>query len=140
MNLGQKAVFHARSFHSRNTRNCQKVGRSPASLYKAPCAAGWAGTLLWNTNAGNCVVSAFFLGPKLISVLPSFSVAACTPLAIPWGFFLKARLSPGLGELLRPHHFPSCSQSLFCPRGSEQITPRNTLGMMKRSWESTVST
>lgn len=103
MNSGQKAVFIALSFHSRNTRNLQKAGRSPVRLYEVPYTAGCTMTWIWNANTRNCLLDAFFhprLNPGcfppsqwLLSFLPLFLGA----------FFPKVRLSPGLGGLPQLH-------------------------------------
>lgn len=130
----KKLLFTARSFHSRNTRNRRKVGQSPMSeAGLSPCAATGTVTLIWSLTLGSahCLLSP--VPQAEWRLLSSFSVAACA-LSFP-GPFLQAwdslfSLTPLLPVL----------QGAFVLRVSERITPKNTLGLMTRTWESTAST
>lgn len=103
MNSGQKAVFIALSFHSRNTRNLRKAGQSPVRLHEVPYTAVCTTTRIWNTDTRNCLLAAFFrprLNPGCFP--PSQWLPSFLPLFL-GAFFPKVRLSLGLGGLPQLH-------------------------------------
>lgn len=127
MNSGQNAVFIALSFHSRNTRNLRKAGRSPVRLHEVPYTAGCTTTRICNTNTRNCLLDAFFrprLNPGAFLLLSGYPL----PPSIPRGRLPKVRLSPGLAGLPQLH-----------PLLSSLSSKPSLFSGWRRTWESTLS-
>lgn len=136
----KSCFFPARSFHSRHTRNLRKVGQSPVRLSKVPALLGalWPQFGILTLEIARCMLSSFAAGGTqsvlcLSSCLHSF-LSSLESSSSKRGFLQACK------SLFSYTTFLFVLKASFVLRILEQITPKNSWGMMKRTWESTVST